>query len=297
MKKTRLTLALPWYDGPDATTTAFNLNVQHYLAALSERSVWRAKIGHDRFMDILPTLPALDATGGDGGLAEPTEDDWKRLGVLEIMICDYSRTSLVGKARESICETTLAWEKGVDEGYILFWDADMRFEYSAFLRLWRHHKPVVAALAFTARIPVHPVIYAFERKYDPVTQLPKFDTSVPVLNYPKNKLITDADIGGEMAFGAGVMLIDTKVFKEVPQPWFTSTGCGEDWFFCYRLAEHGIPRYVDTGVKTAHLIWTPRWATEQFYEMEREQQKEGYAAAFGELVDRRPPQQAVEVAA
>lgn len=299
MNRTRLTLALPWYQGPDETTTPFNFQLQHYFAALRERSLWRAALGHERFMEILPTLPPLDETRGDDGRAEPTEDDWKRLGILEIMICDFTRTSLVGKAREGICEAALAYEgagTGAKENYILFWDDDMRYEYSAFLRLWRHRKPVVAALAFTARYPIHPVIYTILRKYDPINQQKVFEASTPIFDYPKNRLISDADVGGEIAFGSGVMLVDTKVFKEVPQPWFTSTGCGEDWFFCYRLAEHNIQRFVDTGVKSQHKIHMPRWADETMYWAQREQLHDGYIAAYGENLIKRPRQDA-EVAA
>jgi hypothetical protein len=220
-------------------------------------------------------------------LAEPTSAEWEELGVIEFALCNFSRTSLVGKAREHICETAVDW--GAD--YLFFWDDDMRFEYSAFLRLWRHQKPVVAALAFTARHPIHAVIYSIQQKYDSVNNMKVFESSVPVFDYPKDKLITNEDIGGELAFGAAVMLIDCSIFDAMPQPWFASTACGEDWFFCSRMSQYGIPRYMDTGVKTQHKAHSPVWCDEDAYWKYREDMHESYQMHFGEMVER--PEMAV----
>lgn len=282
-KRTKVVIALPWYTGPDECTFPLYFNLMNYFGALRERTLWRKQLGHERFMELLPNLPPLDETRGDKGRAEPTEEDWQRLGVLDLAMCNFSRTSLVGRAREHIAEKAL--ELGYD--YIFWWDDDMKFEYSTFLRLWRHQVPAVAALAFTARHPVFPVIYkiliadndtsvervastivkklrflqhdleigktlwekikinfglqvdtgnVFTREeWDYVNKVVRYLTgnkhsysSVPVFDYPREQLISGEDIGGELAFGSGVMLTDCEVFRRIPQPWFSSTGCGED---------------------------------------------------------------------
>ena len=63
-----------------------------------------------------------------------------------------------------------------------------------------------------------------------------------------------------------------------------STGCGEDYFFSYRCKEFNIERYMDTSVKTDHLVYEPRWANEGAYWDSREKEKESYIATFGDCI-------------
>jgi GT2 family glycosyltransferase len=314
-KRTRVVIALPWYTGPDECTFPLYFNLMSYFGAFRERTLWRKKMGHEAFMKILPDLPPLDETKGDEGRAEPTEEDWENLGVLDLVMCNYSRTSLVGRAREHIAEEALK----AKADYIFWWDDDMKFEYSTFLRLWRRQVPAVAALAFTARHPVFPVIYQIlvrEKdteiearaisiidklrglvgifrgdEWDYVTNVIRYLTekkfsysSIPVFDYKLDSLMSGEDIGGEIAFGAGVMLTNCDVFRKVPQPWFASTGCGEDWFFCTRMMEHKVPRYVDTSVKTYHREHAPRWINEESYWLQRKTAPEAYEYDFPGLV-------------
>ena len=278
----RVMIGMPWYDGADADTEPLYMDIQMYFGALRERSIWREALGHEKFMEVLQELPPLDEGQGSGGLADPNEEDWKRLGKVEFILYNYSRLSLVGKARELIVD--MALETNCD--YLFWWDDDMRFEHSAFLRLWRHQKPMVGALAFTARHPIHPTIYRIVEKHDPNNAMTVLEGSDIVLDYPHNALVGSEDIGGELATGGAVVLYDMKVFKEIPKPWFTATGCGEDWFFCHRMKEHKIQRYVDTGVKTQHKEHMPRWCDEASYWQERELAHEAYVKQFGEDVHR-----------
>ena len=262
----KLMVGLPWYQ-PDGDTFPVNLDMMMYLGALQERSRWKAKGYND-------DLPPLDQSGEDP-LADPTEEDWARMAELEIMGSNYSRLSLVGKARELIVEMALEW--GAD--YLFWWDADMRMQHSTFLRLWRHDVPAVGALAFTARDPIHPVIYKVEKRLDPLSGMDLIENSEIVLDYPREKLISSSDFGGaQLAGGGAAVLYNMDVFKEIPQPWFTSTGCGEDWFFCNRLAEYNIPYHIDTGVKTQHKKHSPLWADENTYDQSREAMNEQYEA-------------------
>ena len=91
-----------------------------------------------------------------------------------------------------------------------------------------------------------------------------------VLDYTKDKLITNADVGGSLAFGTGVFMCDMNVFRQMPQPWFESTGAGEDFFFCTKCHQYGIQRYVDTSTKTRHKKWGEDWISEEYYEAFRE---------------------------
>lgn len=285
MKTTKLVLGLPWYTGADPDCFDHNFEFLKYLGRLTRDTEYRAAMGPDEFNRVYPQLkPLIEPDISDHGLESPTLEDWDRLGILEIGIANYSRFSLPGKARERVVESAQQW----DADWLLFWDADMRWNYSAFLRLWRHQKPVVAALAFTARDPVEPVIYRIRSGFDPISNNKPMFTSEPVLNYPKDQLITDADIDGHLAFGFGVVLLDMRVFKQIPLPWFSATGCGEDWFFCTRCHEHNVQRFIDTSVKTCHKLHAPKWSTEEYYWQSRELHKSFYKDTYPDLVGPSP---------
>ena len=260
----KLAIGMPWYDGPDVKTFAMYQDFFMYLGQLRERTIFREAIGKEEFDKILPTLPSLHIG------ADPTIEDYDRMGKLDIALIDYSQTSLVGKARDLIIEGALQWEAD----YVFMWDADIGFEYSSFLNLWRHNVPVVGALAFTARPPFYPVIMRIiEQSHS--NDLPSF-TSEIVFDYPKDQLITNKDVGGAIAFGSGVILLNTAIFKQIPQPWFYSTGCGEDFHFCTRCHEYGIQRYVDTSVKTTHKRWDVDFISEEYYEKYKEENQQIY---------------------
>ena len=256
----KLAIGIPWYNGPDADTSTVYLDLMMYFGALRERTVFRDSLSKEAWEEVNKTLPPLDETGNEAG--NPTEEDYELLGRLEIALVDYSRTSLVGRAREMIVDAALEW--GAD--YLFWWDDDMLFEPSAFLSLLRNKVPVVSALAFTARVPIHPVLYSIKKDRDPTNNQEFVENSEIIFDYPKDKLVGNDDIGGELAMGGACVLYNMNVFKEIPKPWFSSTGCGEDWHFCYRCSEYGIPRYMDTRVKTRHKEHAPRWACAASYE-------------------------------
>ena len=105
--------------------------------------------------------------------------------------------------------------------------------------------------------------------------------SMQIFDYPRDQLVGNEEVGGELAFGFGCVLIDVRVFREIPQPWFNAIGCGEDWFFCTRCAEYKIPRYVDTRVKVQHRMHTAVWATEDKYWEDRKAQAAQYKEIYG----------------
>lgn len=263
MKTTKVCLGFPWYNGPDAHTYTRYMEMVHYFGRLQERSYWLDKVWDMEDSENTDTPPPLSSEGDAD--CEITADD----GVFEFGYSNEGGLSLPGLARELVVEGALAW--GAD--WLFMWDDDMLFPWSAFLKLWRHQKPVVAALAFTSRLPIQPVIYRIKESQGPNGLMRQSEF---ILEYPKDQLITDQDIDGPIAFGAGVVLVNMNVFKQIPKPWFHSTGCGEDWMFCLRCFDHGIPRYVDTSVKTMHKSANPTWISEELYEYHKKSSPETY---------------------
>jgi hypothetical protein len=270
MKKTKILCGFPWYAGPDPKTYTSYFEITHYFGRLQERSMWMANTPDRAYAQkMIDKLPPLNLAGDDEGRAEYTWDDFDTFGELEFGQAEVSGYSLPGKAREMLVEAALTW--GAD--YLFMWDADMLLLGSALLRLMRHKKPVVAALAFTSRFPPEPVIYRIKESKDEKGLVFKSET---VFDYPRNRLIGSEDVDGSLAFGAGVVLYNTNVFRQMGKPWFHSTGCGEDWMFCVRLHQNGIPRYMDTGVKTMHRKNEPQWVYEQEYDRARENHPDAY---------------------
>jgi hypothetical protein len=276
----RLVLGMPWYTGPDDHTFPLYFDQMMYFGALRERSMWVDAMPFQDAEDMLRKLPSLDESGYDKVLADPTMEEWEKIGKLEIYLVNYSRTSLVGLARENIVDAAV----NIDADYLFWWDDDMRFEKDAFLRLWRRQKPVTSALAFTSRHPIFPVMFRLTERWDNANNSKVIEKNEIVMDYPKDQLVGSEDIGGELALGAAVCLYDMRVFKQIPKPWFMSTGCGEDYFFSYRCKEFNIERYVDTSVKTDHLAYAPSWANEGAYWASRETEKEAYVDTFGDCM-------------
>jgi len=266
----KLVIGMPWYNGSDVSCFARHIDFFMYLSELRTRSIIYNEIGKENYWKI--NFPEISPNDPEG---EPTDQDFERLGKLEIGLVDYSRTSLPGKARELICETALGW----DADYIMMWDDDMLFNHSAFLKLFRHNVPVVAALAFAAREPHQPVIMTIREDISSTGQM--MLRSDIVLDYPENKLITNSDVGGAIAFGTGVFMMKGEVLKQIPQPWFESTGAGEDFFFCTKCHQYNVHRYVDTATKTQHKKYEPHWIDEAYYKKYRELNPSAYNRFLG----------------
>lgn len=145
-----------------------------------------------------------------------------------------SQGTLIVDQRQNLVREALK----VEADYVLFIDSDMRFPKDGFDRLLAHRKPIVAANYSTRRLPPQPVSFADE-------------------NCVKRVYTRDASTGVEKVYatGMGFMLIDTNVFRTMPQPWFQvgySTQqqdfFGEDVFFCHQAAKHGFETFIDHDV-------------------------------------------------
>lgn len=120
--------------------------------------------------------------------------------------------------------------------HILFLDDDMTFPQDTLLRLLSHCKAVIACNCPTKMLP----------STSTARDKGLGKTGVPVQSNG------NVGIAKVWRVGTGVMLLDTRVFRGLSQPWFPvewnpelGDYTGEDWAFCSRLEEAGIPIYVD----------------------------------------------------
>ena len=144
------------------------------------------------------------------------------------------RSSILSKNRLDLVNAA----KQLKASHLLFLDSDQTFPRSVIHQLAQHRKLIVAANIPTKQIPANPTARAFEE------------------GNPKGKLVYSDEMatGLEQVWrvGTGVMLINMRVFdrlsgdlwsmKYLPE---ADTYQGEDWTFCQKCEEVGIPIYVD----------------------------------------------------
>lgn len=256
MRKLRIAVCFPWYKGPDENTFMSHFALQHYFGKLEERS------RHPYNPNDRPLTEEGDAELGMlfDAAGEQVE--------LDFVIAAATNIGLAGMSRELV--TSAAIDMGAD---ILFsYDYDMRFGPGVFMRLLCDvvakdpDVPVVAALAFTGKKPLSPVIYSVKHPEDGV---PHFEA---VFDYKRDALHRYE------AFGTGVFMARIDAFRKIPQPWFlVNSSMGEDLFFTgVRCYEHGIPVYVDTRAKVLHKPTVPaEWHGEELYDAERKAGQNG----------------------
>ena len=168
---------------------------------------------------------------------------------------------LTALARERLVSEAL--NAGMD--YIFMYDDDMLLPIDCVERLLidMEEKPeidVVAPLAFMRNPPHYAVIYTTTEGYDQERHQPYFFNNF-VKKYPKNTLV-ECD-----AVGFGAVLINMRIVKKMKSPYFFSTtGSGEDIYFCMKSRQEANARiFMDTRVKLGHLS-NPRIIDEDYFE-------------------------------
>lgn len=144
-------------------------------------------------------------------------------------------------------------KKALDRGfdYIGFLDSDVKCPEDAFIRMLAHQKPFMAGL-YRAKKNVeidgkkmwNAFVYDAER-----------EGYVPIVDGEEDGILT-VDI-----IGAGLMLIHRCVFDGIPFPWFRWTkdldvighGMSEDFDFCVKMKDAGIPCLVDNTILATHI--------------------------------------------
>lgn len=168
---------------------------------------------------------------------------------------------LTALAREKLVEQAL--NAGMD--YILMYDDDMilPIDMVEHLLLDMENHPeidVLAPLAFMRNPPHYAVMYTTVEGYDQQTHQSYFINQF-VKNYPKDTLI-ECD-----AVGFGSVLIKMDIVRKMKPPYFFSTtGSGEDIYFCMKSRQEADARiFMDTRVKLGH-IGKPVIIDEQYFE-------------------------------
>ena len=146
-----------------------------------------------------------------------------------------SAGTLIFDQRNSLVKTALE----IKADYLLFVDADMRFPKDTLKILMAHDKDIIGVNATTRSEPVKPTAKNF---------IVNEDQSVDWL-----PIYSNARSGIEKAdgIGCGVMLVKTKVFKEMEEPYFyfeqllNNKILGEDIYFCIKAKDEGVDTWVD----------------------------------------------------
>lgn len=168
---------------------------------------------------------------------------------------------LTALAREKLVQEAL--KGGMD--YICMYDDDMILPIDmveSLLKDMEDHPEmdIVAPLAFMRNPPHYAVIYTTTEGYDQNSHRPYFFNNF-VKKYPKDKLV-ECD-----AVGFGAALIRMSVVKKMKPPYFFSTtGTGEDIYFCMKARSEAKARiFMDTRIKLGHL-GKPPVIDEEYFE-------------------------------
>jgi len=127
-------------------------------------------------------------------------------------------------------------------------DDDMIIPENTLNQLLSNDKDIVGVVAHSRALPLMPVVEFFDDE--------KLST--------RDRLLGDRKIPDKLfsckAVGGGVILIKTKVFDNIPRPWFGMvvhesgmTKTGEDSYFCYAAREAGYEIYCDPTLKIGHI--------------------------------------------
>jgi hypothetical protein len=124
----------------------------------------------------------------------------------------------------------------VDAEYTLWLDSDITFPASTALRLLSHEEPVVACNYIRRQLPAKGVAYKVIGDWQNPLPFKVFDNLVQV-----------------QGVGMGCMLLETKIFNEIPKPWFefgwtpeTQDYLGEDMILCQKISSAGYTITIDS---------------------------------------------------
>lgn len=160
----------------------------------------------------------------------------------------FQKNTLVYDARN------LLTEKAIAGGYerILWLDSDMTFTPDLLKRLSAdldEGRDMVCGIFFKRIIPCTPCIYKaiYATKKDGKIY-PHADA---YLDYPRDSVFEIAGCG----FGATMMNVSllNRIKERHGLPFSPFVGYGEDFSFCMRVAELGVPMYCDSRVKVGHV--------------------------------------------
>lgn len=144
----------------------------------------------------------------------------KRRPDLEIEPFQHKGSRRIDHAREDLAKRAIKW--GAD--WLLWIDADHQFPPDTLLRLLAHDLPFVGC--------------NFRRRNDRIVSSTCTISGVPI--EPKTEGLQPVDL-----LGFGIALIEAKVFRSLPYPWFDLGPHGEDGYFCEQAINAGYTPHVD----------------------------------------------------
>lgn len=191
------------------------MKIPRVMLGIPSRDEWLADFGMSLAGLVAAAPKPLKGGGNIGQLML-----WNTKG----SILSRSRHTLARKAMET------------DSTHLLMIDSDMTFPNWTLHRLLEHDVDVVAANCSTKVLPSLPTA----RQND--------GSRAGALVDSRGK----TGIEKVWRVGTGVMLVKTKIFRKMEQPWFgipwnegNDDYTGEDWTMCQALQDAGIPVYVD----------------------------------------------------
>lgn len=126
--------------------------------------------------------------------------------------------------------------------HVLFVDSDMFFEPNALERMLKHDKPIVGLMTNMRRLPLETTVKFMDDMGNRVSPL-RFPT----------------ELFKCYAVGAGVLLVQTAVFRKVPPPWFAfeydgiEKKTGEDVYFSKKARASGFDVWCDPTIFVKHI--------------------------------------------
>jgi len=120
--------------------------------------------------------------------------------------------------------------------YVLWLDSDITFPASIAMRLIAHNEDIVACNYIRRQLPAKGVAYEVIGDWQNPLPFEIYDDLVEV-----------------QGVGMGCMLMKTKIFTEIPKPWFefgwtasSNDYLGEDMILCQKMASVGYNVKIDT---------------------------------------------------
>jgi hypothetical protein len=156
---------------------------------------------------------------------------------------------------------------------LIMMDVDMVYHPKTITNLLKRNLPIVGALCFRRYPP-----------FDSIMLRMLEDGYTSVDEWEEDELV-EVD-----ATGAGCLMFDMKIFREMPRPWFrfqynpdTGAAIGEDIGFCQDLKRAGYRIFVDTSVPCDHLttMAVNRQTNKLYRSMKIAQHKEALEKALG----------------
>jgi hypothetical protein len=150
----------------------------------------------------------------------------------------------------------VAQAKKLNATHIFFLDSDIMMPWDGLIKLWNHKLPIVAGIYGSKHEA--PGVWIEQAKSGEGRY-----AAVSAEHLGKCSLFTDPNI----VVGMGCCLIDMQVFNRLEEPYFewtqgrVSGGVSEDFYFCEKARQAGIPIHVDATVRTIHgdysgIDWT-----------------------------------------